>query len=169
MSVSPRDGAAARLHFFGIYKTNKTWSGPLYDSSEQLTPHPMKEGTRKQHSDRLLYARAKDLMENHQVFLEVGLTLNALAERLQRSRTSLSSVINHETGQNFSLWVASYRINYFVEQYYKEGGRGKIDYQKYGFASRSSFYRLFHTFKGCSPHEYFQRRGQEERMMNKAV
>ena len=54
----------------------------------------MNEGKRKQASDRLLFARAKDLMASHQVFLEPDLTLNKMADRLERSRTSLSSVIN---------------------------------------------------------------------------
>ena len=84
----------------------------------------MNEGKRKQASDRLLFARAKDLMESHQVFLEPDLTLNKMADRLERSRTSLSSVINRETGKNFSVWLAEYRINYFVENYLK--GKDRI-------------------------------------------
>lgn len=123
----------------------------------------MNEGKRKQASDRLLFARAKDLMESHQVFLEPDLTLNKMADRLERSRTSLSSVINRETGKNFSVWLAEYRINYFVENYLKEqAGKGKIEYARYGFASRSSFYRLFQNFFNCSPHEYFNRKWAEE-------
>ncbi len=123
----------------------------------------MKEGKRKQASDKLLFARAKELMESQQIFLEPDLTLNKLADRLERSRTSLSSVVNRETGKNFSLWLAEYRINYFVEQYLAEqGGQGKIDYKRYGFASRSSFYRLFQNFFNCSPHEYFRKKRDSE-------
>ena len=90
----------------------------------------MNEGKRKQASDRLLFARAKDLMESHQVFLEPDLTLNKMADRL----------------------------DYLKEQ----GGKGKIEYARYGFASRSSFYRLFQNFFNCSPHEYFNRKWAEE-------
>lgn len=113
-------------------------------------------GKRKMESDKLLFTRATELMEKENAYLDVELSLNEMAARLGRSRTSLSSVINHETGRNFSLWVAQYRVNHFI----KNAGPNwsfdsKIDYRRHGFASRSSFYRLFRVLTGCSPHEYF--------------
>lgn len=113
-------------------------------------------GKRKMESDKLLFARATELMEQEHAYLDVELSLNDMAARLGRSRTSLSSVINRETGRNFSLWVAEYRVKHFIEHAGPSWGiDSKIDYQRHGFSSRSSFYRLFRVITECSPHEYF--------------
>ncbi|MCF0235625.1 MAG: helix-turn-helix transcriptional regulator [Bacteroidaceae bacterium] len=114
------------------------------------------EGIRKQKSDKALFAHAQELMERHQYYLNPNLTLADIAKKLRRSRTSLSSVINQFAGCNFSVWVSTYRINFFVQDNSARGlNRGDLDFQKYGFASRSSFYRVFKKFKGTTPQEYF--------------
>lgn len=93
-------------------------------------------------------------MEFKQIFRNKGLTVTELAEAVGSNRTYVSTSINHTTGQNFSDYVNSWRIEY-AKKLMSSGDLSLAEIaDQAGFADRTSFYRSFKKITGKSPSEW---------------
>lgn len=104
-----------------------------------------------------------DYMVNEQLFIDQNLTLNAVAQKLEVSRTYLSQVINETYSQNFTSYINSYRINlakkYLIsEEYDKYSIQGIAE--MVGFKSVSAFNTSFKKNTGLAP-SYYRKNGKE--------
>jgi AraC-like DNA-binding protein len=96
-------------------------------------------------------------MEQHQPYLDEQITLYKLAKQLDLSTHHLSQLINDQCQQNFFEFINGYRI----EQVKQCLENSKFNHQSIlniaydaGFASKSSFNRLFKKAIGKTPSQY---------------
>lgn len=100
-------------------------------------------------------SRLTELMGRQRVFLDEGLTLESLAQRLKIPRHHLSQVLSTKINKNFNTYVNEYRINYAVGLIKTADDLSITDIMyRSGFASKASFNRYFKQFQGCTPSEY---------------
>ncbi|MCF0167850.1 MAG: helix-turn-helix transcriptional regulator [Bacteroidales bacterium] len=104
-----------------------------------------------------LVSKLKDAFDKDKVYLDETLTLESLAHKLDTNRTTLSRVINRETGRSFSELLGDYRVkealtllndsaynNYTIEAI------GELS----GFSSRQVFHRAFKKRIGVPPRRF---------------
>lgn len=96
-------------------------------------------------------------MEDENGFMDGGLSLTSLAQKLEIPKQYISEILNTHMNTNFQDFVNGYRINAFIE---------KLNDSKYsnysllgiandvGFSSKSNFYATFKKHKGVTPTEY---------------
>lgn len=97
------------------------------------------------------------VMEQEKPFLDAGLTLKMLAERMEVSPRHLSQVINSHYGQNFSEFVNGFRIKEAQHRFaHPEDARETILEVLYavGFNSKSNFNHTFKRITGVTPSQY---------------
>lgn len=98
------------------------------------------------------------LMEKKQAYLEEGISLDMLEEKLRIPKHHLSQLFTFRIGKHFNTYVNDLRIGYA-----KQLLTGKDDIPigdiaaLSGFASRVSFNRQFRQSTGCSPSEFRER------------
>lgn len=109
---------------------------------------------------RNLYYRVLQVMEKDRPFLNPDLTISLLAKMAITNRTHLSAAINRMTGNNFSMWLAEYRVNYAV-YLMNDTGMSNMDilYEQAGFSSRTTFYRQFKQITGLTPKQFLKNKG----------
>lgn len=107
-----------------------------------------------------LYYRVLQVMEKDRPFLNPDLTISLLAKMAITNRTHLSAAINRMTGNNFSMWLAEYRVNYAV-YLMNDTGMSNMDilYEQAGFSSRTTFYRQFKQITGLTPKQFLKNKG----------
>lgn len=93
------------------------------------------------------------------VFLDPTLSLEALANKLNTDRYSLSQVINQEFNKNFYEFINDYRINecltYIDENQHQIDSITDIIYAS-GFNNKVSFYNAFKKRKNITPAQYIK-------------
>ena len=96
------------------------------------------------------YAKALKEAVSQQVFLEPGLELTDLADRIGTNRTYLSNIIHDEYGQNFSEFINSRRIAYAIKMMQEADESYPVRYvaMKCGYNSLQSFYNNFAKYTG---------------------
>lgn len=106
-----------------------------------------------------LYCRVLLVMEKERPFLNSELTIHLLAKMAATNRTHLSIAINRMTGNNFSVWLSEYRVNYAIHLINSEKNCN-IDllYEQAGFGSRTTFYRQFKQVTGLTPKQFIKQR-----------
>lgn len=90
-------------------------------------------------------------------YRQTGLTIDSLADHLGIRRQSLSRAVNRVMGVNFQQYINGYRIREAVRLITQNGHKDLyIDelYERVGFSSRTSFYRVFKQFTDLSPTEF---------------
>lgn len=101
-----------------------------------------------------LATRIRRLFEQEKIYLDAGLTLNGLAEKMGVSRHHLSQTINTVFGVSFSDWVAQWRVkeaqSLLVKTKGKEMSIKEIVYQT-GFNTKASFNLAFKKWTGMTP------------------
>lgn len=99
-----------------------------------------------------------ETFEKSRLFLEKGLTRNALAHTLETNESYLSKVINKYKGNNFNGYLSQLRIRYITEML-KENSQ----YRHYslealaeecGFSDRTKFSKAFTEINGIAPSEF---------------
>lgn len=109
--------------------------------------------------------RKLEFFEQHEGFLESGLTLARLAEKFDTNYHYLSEVINEFKGKNFNKYLNELRIKYITEKLYndKKFRSYKVETlaEKCGIASRGNFSDLFQEINGMRPTEFIKRRLSE--------
>ena len=110
--------------------------------------------------DEALKARLIGLMNEDKAYLEQGLTIRALAEKLKAPEHRLRHVINKGLGyRNFSAFLNDYRIR-AVKQALAEPDNANLPIltlaMDHGYNSLAPFNRAFRETEGVTPSEYRQ-------------
>ncbi|MEM8962034.1 MAG: AraC family transcriptional regulator [Acidobacteriota bacterium] len=125
----------------------------LLDSLPAREIRYLKSTLQSDGSDRIL-ERLERLMREEQPFLDEGLSLGALADRLDVSRHHLSQAINQGLETSFYDYINRLRIDEArrLLETQNEGSITMLDlaYQV-GFGSSASFYRAFKRHVGVTP------------------
>lgn len=106
---------------------------------------------------RNLYYRVLLVMERDRLFLNQELNISLLAKAAITNRTHLSTAINRMTGNNFSTWLAEYRVNYAIHLM-TTNDSVNLDtlYKQAGFGSRTTFFRQFKQLTGMTPKQFLK-------------
>ena len=102
--------------------------------------------------DRSLLSRFQQLMLHGQAFLEPGLTLGDVAERLHSNKTYVSRLVNNTYNIAFPDLINTLRVDY-AEQYivlHRSARQNEIA-AACGFTSASSFNNTFKKVTGMTP------------------
>lgn len=102
-----------------------------------------------------LSAEITFLLEQEQIFRNNNLRITDISDRLNSNRSYISSIVNSEFKTNFSDLVNRYRIEYSKKLLLDENCY-VLDYiaEQSGFASLSSFMRVFRKETGITPGIY---------------
>lgn len=102
-----------------------------------------------------LYERLKKHLQKDETFTKSGLNRSRLATMLHTNEKYLTKAVRLYGGQSLKELIISMRIDY--------ARRLLVEYPNYtvdaiavecGMASRSTFYRVFREYCGCSPNDY---------------
>lgn len=107
-----------------------------------------------------LLKQLEDFMKEHKPFLEAGLSLEALAKKLNVSPRQLSSLINRELKQNFFEYINQHRVEEAKRLLdLPSHTRNRINEIMYdaGFNSKSSFNNIFKKHTGLTPSQFKKR------------
>jgi AraC-like DNA-binding protein len=103
--------------------------------------------------------------EDSKEFVEKGLTLSLLAEKLRTNTSYLSQYINDIKGINFNRYLSALRINYITQLMYNDPYYLKLSTQgladECGIASRQNFSDLFQEINGIRPTDFIKQRKKE--------
>ena len=116
----------------------------------QATEH---KTTATANTNHLLY-RLDHYMQQHQPYLDPDLKLATLAQALQLTPHLLSQLINQQKGQCFNDYVNRYRTRHAMKLLHTEEYAGDTLFGillDSGFSSKTTFYKVFRQFNGCSP------------------
>ncbi len=106
----------------------------------------------KSWSDQSLLSRFQHLMVDEQLFLQPGLTLVDVAERLHSNKTYVSKMVNQACNLTFPEFLNIMRIDY-AEQYitsHRDANQNEVA-RACGFVSASSFNTTFKRITGYTP------------------
>ncbi len=102
-----------------------------------------------------LMRRLCQMMEEHQVYLNPDLKVNDMASALGTTRTVLSNCIKSQQGCTFPQFVNTYRVALAQQLLSKQPDMKLTEvWTATGFASESSFYRIFKSITGVTPNEW---------------
>jgi AraC-like DNA-binding protein len=87
------------------------------------------------------------------VYTDNNLKLPDLAEQMSLTPHQLSQIINEQTGQNFSEFINSYRINEALNLIHDFDRMNQLAYEV-GFNNRTTFNKIFKKTTGKTPTEY---------------
>lgn len=112
----------------------------------------------------VLFARLGELMQRRKLFLEEGLSLQALADELGIKAYRLSMVIKESCGMSYSDYVNRYRLDYIKEKIenddvWRNYSIESMAFQA-GFGSRAAFYLAFRKAYPGSPAKFYGLREQ---------
>ena len=129
-------------------------AGSIFLSRRKQTtgkePDPVKESVEEN-----LLRRIEELMEKEEVFRQKGLTVNDVARMLYTNKTYVSVLVNLHFGQPFNEWVNGYRVRYASRLLLQQPPLHLGDIaDASGFASESSFFRIFKAVTGKTPSEW---------------
>lgn len=96
------------------------------------------------------YSKALKQALDEEVYLEQGIELVGLANRIGTNRTYLSNIIHDEYGQNFAEFINSRRIAYAIEMMKNAEEQYPVRYiaVKCGYSSLQTFYNNFAKYTG---------------------
>lgn len=114
--------------------------------------------TRKQDDskDRELFSRIESLMNNDKAYCNKEISLDLLAEMLSSNRSYISKVINKYSGQSFSSYINSKRIEEATRILSDPSDDTPLKAlsDSLGYGTLSTFYRAFQKETGCPPSKY---------------
>ena len=134
---------------------------PAEPESTPATDEETPPTVNQQQVYRRIFHQALRVMETDKPFLDPQFDLITLARLVGTNRTQLSTAINRHAQTTFSNWLATYRVNYLIQQINEQPDL-YIDelYHTAGFASRTSFYRQFRQATGMTPKQYMKERNR---------
>jgi AraC-like DNA-binding protein len=125
-------------------------------SDEAATEKYRKSSLDAEQADEIL-SGLMHLMDENRPFLEMGLTLPALADMLDVSTNHLSQVINMGLRKNFFDFVNSYRVRE-AQRLLRSHEADRLSIlgigMEAGFSSKSAFYNAFRKHTGMTPSQY---------------
>ncbi|MXS71595.1 helix-turn-helix domain-containing protein [Flavobacteriaceae bacterium W22] len=103
--------------------------------------------------------------EKSKGFLEKGLTLVLLAEKINTNTSYLSQFINDTKDMNFNKYLSGLRINYITQLMYNDPMYLRLKIQgladECGISSRQNFSDLFQEINGLRPTDFIKQRKKE--------
>lgn len=122
------------------------------ESNEPKAPEDPATGVRKPSP---LFLRILHLMDTQKPYRDPAFDLLALAHLAATNRSQLSALINRETPNGFSYWLAEYRVNDLIRQaeLFPDKSMDEL-YALSGFPSRTTFFRQFRQVTGLTPKQY---------------
>lgn len=162
-----------RVLFTAILDRQRQWQHMLTANGvvAQLPGHEVEntdETRTEDYAERLTaehYQRIINVMEKERPFVNPEFNIENLSRLAGLNRSVTSRAINTMSGQNFSNWLAGYRVNYLIELYIKtEASESSMEtlYEKAGFSSRSSYYRQFKAVTGMTPRQFREQYNREK-------
>ncbi|MEP1097664.1 MAG: helix-turn-helix domain-containing protein [Cyclobacteriaceae bacterium] len=102
-----------------------------------------------------LLRQVDNLMDKEKLYMNQGLKLDLLAERVGMSKHLLSRVLNEEYEHGFSHYVKKHRVNEAKQLIHSrpELSLEGIGYEA-GFSSKSAFFEAFKKIAHCTPAEF---------------
>ncbi|MCV0429008.1 MAG: AraC family transcriptional regulator [Roseibium sp.] len=148
-------GSAAALLAIGILclSPNLRTGEPERACTSSTDSNSAQQITSKADTD--LVARLDDLLETKALFLDPGLTLNRLAQRLGVPAKQLSAAVNRSTGENISRYINAYRIRHACGLL-DRGTNATTAMLESGFNTKSNFNREFARLTGKTPSSWTQ-------------
>ncbi|TBR45043.1 AraC family transcriptional regulator [Marinomonas agarivorans] len=142
-----------------IYQSCMTIYHHITHKEVVVIQHPLTYGEHlDEYGDQELSFMGKTLREkivSEKLYLEINLSLAALAEYLGVTPHKLSEVINKEFKQSFYNFINDLRSHHAAKEL-KNNPQKPIAAVQYdsGFASKSTFYTYFKKHYGCTPKQY---------------
>ena len=99
------------------------------------------------------------LLEQQEVFLKHGYSLQEMSNSLSRPLYQVSAIINQVYDSNFNELINKYRINYAVRMIRENKSQHLNIYglaDRCGFSNRNSFTAAFKKVTGYTPSDYFK-------------
>lgn len=165
-----------RVLFTTIIERQKHWQQMLEANATLYLPPKTQETALPQNESDVsggeasepfaeFYQRILNVMERERPFVNPDFNIEVLARMAGLNRSATSRAINTMAGQNFSNWLAGYRVNYLIELYMKERpSESSVEtfYEQAGFSSRSSYYRQFKAITGMTPRQFREQYNQKK-------
>ena len=107
-----------------------------------------------QDADGPQLARIRQLMEEEHAYREMGMSREAMAERLGMPQHLLSRLINTHFKKNYNEFLNEYRVTEAKQRLRNESTSVTAIAFEVGFSSIASFNRVFKNIVGMSPTEY---------------
>jgi len=104
--------------------------------------------------------RLEQLMENKKLYINPGLTLLDLAEKLETTPRQISQIVNQGFDMNFNDFVNQYRTQAVIQKLSAQEHQIKTLLAialECGFNSKSTFNRAFKQHTGLSPKKYLEK------------
>jgi AraC-like DNA-binding protein len=93
---------------FGIYYIQYPHIFIFIESALNFSDSTSKKPDKYKRRYEWINIKNQILLEKY--YLEVGVTIEVMAQNLQIGRTTLSTFINHEEGMNFNTWINTLRV-----------------------------------------------------------
>ena len=101
-----------------------------------------------------IVAELRSLMDSERLYLQSGLSIHDLSERMSVSTNYLSQAINQTTNDNFFEFVNAYRVEHAATALRNSSTSVLEIAMNAGFNSKSAFYTAFKRHKSMTPSEY---------------
>lgn len=105
-----------------------------------------------------VYNSIVELMENVKLYLQPGLSISDLSERLGTNDKYISQAINIYSENNFNVFINKYRVKYAQKILIANGSRIPLKAVSIdaGFCSHTTFYRQFKEYTGLTPSQFME-------------
>ncbi len=138
--------------YAGKFKRDERHPAPAPGEMPKSLTSNIFSATAQSWDDDSLLSRFQQLMLHGQAFLEPGLTLGDVAERLHSNKTYISRLVNNTYNIAFPDLINTLRVDY-AEQYivlHRDARQNEIA-TACGFTSASSFNNIFKKVTGMTP------------------
>jgi AraC-like DNA-binding protein len=152
----------ALLFYYRLYRNLKITQQEL----AKRTLESFKAGRDRQVAGRAgdsaeaaLALRFEEEIVKRKAFVESGISLNYVAERLESNRSYVSALINNVYGMNFNDYINKLRIEEACSRICTNTNPNfTIDhlYSEVGFTGKSTFYTAFKKYTGVTPAVFFK-------------
>lgn len=152
----------ALLFYYRLYRNLKITQQEL----AKRTLESFKAGRDKQVAGRAgdsaeaaLTLRFEEEIVKRKAFVESGISLSYVAERLESNRSYVSALINNVYGMNFNDYINKLRIEEACSRICTNTNPNfTIDhlYSEVGFTGKSTFYTAFKKYTGVTPAVFFK-------------
>jgi AraC-like DNA-binding protein len=148
------------LGFLGIYHDDMKIKMILdKDKNEENILKPgMKDNDIFNEDYHRIIESIQNIIIDKKLYENPGLKLEHLAKKLHIPVKKLSAVINQQTGNNFSYYLNSFRVEKAKSLMNDKEKNKKIEdvYLQVGYYTRSTFNRAFKSIEGITPTEYIK-------------